>query len=806
LEGIRVLDLTNSQAGGIGTMVLGDFGAEVIKVEPPGGVSSRAIPASLLWDRGKRSVTLDLQTPQGQEQLRRLSSSADVFVEDFRPGALDRLGLGYDALQRLNGRLVYCSVTGYGPKGPYAQYKAYPAAVMAKSGRLVNFEGQKERSGPFYGAVDVASHGAGMAVARGTVAALYVRDRTGRGQHVETSLLQAVTAYDLNNWFVWQQMIKDPVNFSGDPASDLKRRPTPAYLPVRTKDGRWMQMANLMPHLFRNSLKSIGLGDLLEDPRFATAPTMTPENAQALRVLMLQRMQERTLDDWMSFFIKEAKDVAAEPFMTAQEGMNHPQVLHNGNVVEVDDPRVGRMRQLGMLAKFHETPGSVKGPAPLPGQDTAAVLARLPDASPSHNGQGLKAQPPRHPLDGALVIDMATVIAGPLGCSLLTQLGARVIHIEAPQGDIMRGALRSAGALYAQAGSESLGLDLKTPEGSRILQQLLARADLVVHNMRRGAPERLGIGYEQLHKVYPRLVYLYVGGYGSTGPSSHRPAMHPIPGAVMGGALSQMGRGGMPPADQPMSLDEIQEVSRQFGRANEANPDPNTSMVVATAGTFGLYARERTGEGQYIEVNMINANAYANANDCFSYAGKPPRELHDPEGYGLHALYRLYRAKVGWVFLACPLEEEWRALCTALSRQDLLQDSRFATPVARKEHDDALAEQLAQVFSTRPATEWEGMLTARDVCCVQAEDRGFFHFFAYDPHVAENGFTTVVKNPRFGEYWRYSPLVNYSLTPGKAGPGPLRGQHTRDILRDLGYSDAQVDDLKARKVVDWETP
>jgi len=785
-------------------MVMGDFGAEVIKVEPPGGSPSRAVPAAPMWNRGKQSVIIDLNAAEGREQVRRLSASADVLVEDLRPGAMDQMGLGYDALKALNGRLVYCSVTGYGPKGPYAHYKPYPAAVMAKIGRFMDFAGIKGRPGPSYGAVDVASHGAAMALVRGAVGALHVRDRTGQGQRVETSLLQATTAYDLANWFVWQQMIKDPVNFSGDPQSDLMRRPTPQYLPARTRDGKWIQLANLMPHLFRQSLRDLGLGDLLEDPRFSKIPDLTDDNRQALREIMLKRLQEKTLDEWMTFFVKDAKDFASEPFMTTQEGMSHPQILHNRNVIEMDDPQVGRTRQLGVLARFDDTPANIKGPSHLPGEDTARVLSKVGNLAAQRPAQAA-APVPRHPFDGMLVLDLATVIAGPLGCSLLTQLGARVIHIEAPGGDYMRRNLRSAGALYAQAGSESLGLDLKMPEGSRIMQQLLEKADMLVHNMRKGAPERLGIGFEQLHQKYPRLVYLYVGGYGSSGPSSHRPAMHPIPGAVMGGAMSQMGRDGLPPADKPMTLDEIQETSRQLGRANEANPDPNTSMVVATAGTLGLYARERFGKGQYIEVSMINANAYANADDVISYAGKTPRPLYDSQGFGLHALSRLYQAQTGWVFLACPLEDEWRALCRALGRQNLLQDRRFVTAQSRAQNDAALASELAGVFARRPAAEWETLLTAADVCCVQAEDRGFFHFFAYDPHVTQNGFTTVVENPRFGEYWRYSPLINYSLTPAKAGPGPLRGQHTRSILKELGYSETEVESLNAKGVVTWET-
>ena len=153
----------------------------------------------------------------------------------------------------------------------------------------------------------------------------------------------------------------------------------------------------------------------------------------------------------------------------------------------------------------------------------------------------------------------------------------------------------------------------------------------------------------------PRLVYLYAGGYGSTGPYSHRPSMAPIAGAVSGGGVAQMGRDAFPPPDQPMSIDEIAAVAKQLKRANDGTADHSTAMVNAVGLVLGLYARERTGQAQYIESTMINANAYLNIDDFYWHEGKQPRPLPDPEGYGLHALYRLYRASDGWVVPRLPV-------------------------------------------------------------------------------------------------------------------------------------------------------
>ncbi len=238
---------------------------------------------------------------------------------------------------------------------------------------------------------------------------------------------------------------------------------------------------------------------------------------------------------------------------------------------------------------------------------------------------------------------MGTVINGPLGCSLLAELGARVIRVEAPGGDYIRdmvqglavhrtmagaeglclnlktSALAELGARVIRveapggdyirdmvqglavhrtmAGAEGLCLNLKTSEGREIVQKLVVKADILLHSMRPGAPERTGIGYEQLSKINPGLVYLYAGGYGSTGPHSHRPSMAPIPGAICGGALAQVGRDTLPPPDQELAIEEIVEISRKLGRANDGSNDHNASMVNSVAMLLGLYARDRTGKG-----------------------------------------------------------------------------------------------------------------------------------------------------------------------------------------------------------------
>ena len=614
LEGVRVLDFTSGMAGSIATMAMSDFGAEVVKVEPPGGDAFRAAPQSVLWYRGKKSVCLDLANTDGRRKAHALARQSDVVVVGLRPKTAQRLGVDYDTLRPLRDDLIYCGITGFGPKGPYADYKGYEGLVQAKSGRLMNFAGQTPREGPHHAAVKAANHAAGMAAVRGVVSALMVRDRTGQGQLVETSLLQAVTYYDMLQWLIWQMMIKDPENFPEDQTVNLRRSGPIQYLPSRTKDGKWIQLANLMFRLFHAEIRALELDYIYEDPRFKDAPTLLEEDRDELRKIILARVQDKTLDEWMSLFVNETSDVAAEPFMTSREALDHVQMIHNGHVQQVEDPAVGPTRQLGPLCHMSATPPDIQGPAPAPGQHTADVLARLNGAAQARSktrSKGGSAELPRHPLEGVTVLDLSTVIAGPLGGSLLAELGARVIRIETLEGDWMRIMNQGIASNRTMAGTQGLSIDLKTPEGQAILFALVKRVDVLMHNMRPGATERLGVGPEQARELNPNIVYVYIGGYGSTGPYHRRPAMHPIGGAVSGGAMAQAGRGALPDPDTPMSMDEIVETSRVLGRAQDVNPDPNTSMVASTAVALGLYARDRFGEGQYIETTMIGANAYA---------------------------------------------------------------------------------------------------------------------------------------------------------------------------------------------------
>ena len=822
--GLTVLDFSLGMPGAICTLVMADYGAEVIKVEPPGGDPFRFQPAWISWNRGKKGIELDLGTDEGREQAIRLAGEADVLVESFRPGDMAAWGLSYDDLSKLYPRLVYCSITGFGQKGPLRRVKGYEGLVAAKAGRMLNMEGQPNREGPVYSAVPTGGWHASQAAVRGIIGALRVRDQCGRGQWVQTSIVQNLASPHDNNvgdggLVNLQLRRRDPERFPGRPPG--RGLSSIGYVPVRTKDGTWLQHANQrVPHI-QGHLKAIGLGHLLDDERFKRVPSVSLENREVLRREILKKQAEKTADEWMEIYIEDG-NIAAEPYRDSVEAMDHPAVVDNSLVVTINDPRVGPLRTLAPIADLTETPGEPSGPAPDVGQHTDEVLGRLGERSEADplspspvKGEGVMERSqsngssvPAHPLSGVTVLDLATIQAGPYGAALLADLGARVIKVDATDRRLDAGR-RSTEQTVADprtyAGKECIQIDLQTPEGKEIIRKLIAKADVLSHNFRLGVPERLGVDWETCQEINPGIIHVWMAAYGEHGEHSRRPGAHPIPGAIIGGAMRQMGRGMPPPPEQVMDMEETVEATRWIMKSNWG-PDQNTSPAIATGIVLALRARDLTGKGQPVRLNMLTANAWTNADEYFDHKDRAPIAMPDEDIHGLHALYRLYRCSEGWGFLACLFKDEWETFCRTVQREDLLTDSRFSTPEARQANDEALAAEISAIFAERAADEWEELLTSADVGCVQADEAVEGDFYADHPHARANDLSVEVEHPYIGKYRRYGGLVEFSMTPGIYETSTQIGQHTRPLLREIGYDDQQIEDLGAKGVVQWADP
>ena len=357
LEGLQIIDFTSGLPGAITTMILCDNGADVIKIESPGGDADREQPAFVQWHRGKQSVIVDLATSEGIGRARALAVTADVLVQSWRPGVADRLGLGYDDLAALNPRLVYCSITGFGPKGPYANAKGYDAIVAAKSGVMSYAETDRPR----FAAIPGGSYGAAQGALQGILSALYVVGNGGPGQKVETSLVQGLTGY------------------AGVllPGLEQQRMAGSTFTPISgmvgfTSDGRWLQFANFRPHLVAAFLEATGL------TRDYDAAMGRGDSPDAVRELVLRRLHEKTLDEWMEILLA-SDDIGIEPFRTPLEALDHPQMLHNRHVIDVVDPQIGKTRQLGPLVDLAQTPALESNQTTVDQEDILEVgIGRVP--------------------------------------------------------------------------------------------------------------------------------------------------------------------------------------------------------------------------------------------------------------------------------------------------------------------------------------------------------------------------------------------------------------------------------------------
>lgn len=804
LSGIRVVDVTTGPVGGMATMVLADFGADVIKVEPPGGDRFRRLPSAPLWLRAKRSIVADLGSAAGIADLHDLVSTADVLVVGGPPSRALRWGIDADAAEALSPELVHCSITGWGPEGPLVEIPGYEGAVSARIGRMLTFQRQLRRGGPVFASVPVAGHAAAHGAVQGILAALLHRYRGGGAQRVETSLLQGLLTYDLA-----ELLLVEMAERNGVTAPDISKAggdmPTLNYHPVRTADGRWIQCGNLLEHLLYAFLDATGLlEEMLVDPRFSGPPgTWEAGTVESARDLILLRMQERTADEWMGVF-RANGDVAAEPFITTADALRHPDIVGNGDIVTVMDPTVGTVRTLGPTAELTVTPAVIGRPAPQPGEHSEQIRAEIRSVRRAGRSEPAQVRPARdersgRPLDGITIVEFATIIAAPLATALLADLGARVIKVEIPGGDPYRH-LVPGGTTAAKttAGKSSICVDLKSPEGRRIALQLCAKADVVVHNTRPGVAERLGLGEVELRALNPRLIWASVTGYGRRSASAGRPATHPCAGAAAGGASFQAGAALTAPC---RTLEEVREISRQLIRANDTSPDPNTSVVAAGAILTALVARERFGIGQAVHVNMLMANMYANADDALDYPEKRPRPVCDAELHGLSAGYRLYPSADGWLFVALTSDGEWRKCSEMIGCPSLLDDPRFADAAAREAHDGELAGILAKALSSRSAAEWERTFSDVGLAVVRADAGTPGRLFAHDPQILANDFTPECNHSRFGTHRRWGPLVRVNGGLGSYGPGVVAGEQTDELLAELGYRNDEIRALRDSGVV-----
>jgi crotonobetainyl-CoA:carnitine CoA-transferase CaiB-like acyl-CoA transferase len=380
LHGIKVVELAQIMAGPTCGLLLADMGADVIKVEKlPGGDDARSYrepaihgePAAfMILNRNKRSIAVDLKAPGGLEVVRRLVAGADVVLENYRKGTLDKLGLGYDVLRQDNPRLIYCAVSGYGRTGPYADKGGFDLIAQGFAG-IMSITGEPGGP-PAKSGTSVADINAGILAALGIVAALVSRATTGRGQMVETSLMEAAIQQTY-----WQSAAFFATGESPGPTGSAHLLTAP-YQAFATRDG-WINVGGANQANWERIARVIGRPELVDDPRFATAADRVRHGTE-LAALITEKLGARTSAEWIREL--EAAGVPVGPVNRIGDMLADPQVAAREMVLEVDHPRAGRTRALGMPIKFSESRSDLARPAPLLGQHSREILDQLGYSAP----------------------------------------------------------------------------------------------------------------------------------------------------------------------------------------------------------------------------------------------------------------------------------------------------------------------------------------------------------------------------------------------------------------------------------------
>jgi len=804
LAGLRVVDLSTTLPGALATQFLADAGADVILVERPGGSPLRKLAGWPALARGKRSIELDLHDGADREVLSGLLAGADVLVTTFRPQTSARFGLTAGELSRVNPRLVSAAITGWGSSGPLAHLKGYEGMVAAKIGLFHAKRNLVQRPGPAFSAVPWASWGAAQSALHGIMAALIERESSGRGQHVEADLVRGLASLDTWGWFTelvgirWPGAYEVQETFSpeGEPQAPLLY----PLLVAPTKDGHWLQFAQVEPRLFGAMLQEFGLTHLLSDPKWKGLPVLeTQELRTELWEIMIQKVRERTLAEWQQVF-EANPNIMAELLRSGPGVLEHPQLQHDGRVVTADDPELGPVRQPSTLVHSDERPLSAPRPAPRLGEHNAQLRQEVSGRTGAATPQPGDA-PGGLPLAGITILDLGSMFAGPYGATLLTDLGARVIKVEPLKGDTIRNLQafpESAGARVMQ-GKESIALDLGTEEGLRIVHELARRSDVVLQSFRAGAAERAKVDARTLKAINPDLVYVNAPGYGTSGPYGAKPAYAPSIGAASGLTRTEL-------PDIGASIDSLASVKKaavrivSAGAITTAQSDGISALGVASTILLGLLARKRGQPLGTLTVTMLSTSSHVLMDEIVDYPGRPGSPTVDPGFHGFSALYRLYQAGDGWIFLAAPTAKDWAGLVAALATEADLGDERFATEQARRDNDAHLAEVLSAVFTRRTAAEWEEYLTKAGVGCVAVTEQKPEVLLQTDEALAAE-YAVTATSPVFDEHLRLGPLVRFSRSATQAKGGCAAGEHTDAILRELGYDDAEIADLRERNVV-----
>ena len=753
LSPYRVLDLTDEQGQACGKL-FADLGADVIKVEPPGGdparrrgpfVDDESGPDRslrwLAWNANKRSVSLDLNDAGGRDQFLRLAPSADFVLESWAPGYLDQLGLGYETLAQVNPRLILVSISPFGQSGPYRDYEATDIVCWAMSG-FMSIAGEGERPPAQISDNAQSFLNACGDAAIGALIALEQRRQTGRGQHVDVSAQEATAratfqisaSWDLNR----RNLARGELATPGSSALDVA-------LPRRVR-GLGLLRGSGFPSRrlagFFRWLDEIGEGQELCAVDWDNLPLaeMSDDDWERLRLPIAALFVDRTKQELYDAAIRY--DFALFPSATTADTLASEQLRARDFWRDVDHPGLGRQHSLARrdCARRPSRSGRDSSRTPI-GEHNDEVFAELRRCGSVETVSDPAVVAAPKPLAGIKIADFGWFMVGPMTVKPFADYGADVVHVESsiridaqrlsgPFQDDVPDPERCADYAQVRTGNRSIAIDLNTAEGLAIAKRLVAWADIAFNNFAAGAMERFGLGHETLRALNPGLIVLSCNGQGQDGPHA----------ASKGGGGHYAALAG---------LNEITgwadgEPGYLSAYTDFIAPRFNAPLLLAA-----LDHRRRTGEGQYFDVSQYEAAAHwltPSLLDCAVNGRVAERMGNRQPDAAPHGVYRCAAGR--WCVIAVTNDAEWRALCGAMQRPALADDPRFATLQSRKANEDDLDRIVEDWTLEREARGVMDLLQRLGVAAgiVQTGE----DLLEHDPQLRHRGFYQRLDHPALG--------------------------------------------------------
>ena len=790
LTGIRVIDFGHYIAGPLTGMLLADQGAEVIKVDRP-GKPDYDTPANGVFNRGKQRITLNLKSADDLATAVKLIRSADVVIENFRPGVMQRLGLGAEEMTALNPGLVYLSLPGFASTDERASIRAFEGIISAAIGQYTDLQSRRPDLPPVYTPMPLGSTYGAIHGAIAVTLALYAREESGCGDVIEVSLVGAAMSAMA---VIMLDVADKPARYGTPSNANRQKQSSGAGSPFsgtfRAGDGQWLYIiAAGHSRNSRSLVKALEVYDDLIAEGMVDVPVYEnlhltnniPDSSHLSSEWNLKAREKiesvlasEPAQHWVD--VLTAAGVPCTIQRTAQAWLHKSETEEAALAVVVDDPEYGPMRQLGVQTWLAKTPDEWAIPRP--------SSPFLGDVEPKLNGD-IAASPEKPILEGIRVLDLSNVLAGPASARTLAEYGAEVIKIDPPE-PYFGPRISSWFPLEVSPGKRSVILNLKDEAGRAAFMKLVETADVIVHNFRPGVAQSLGIDYDAVKRRKPDIVYLNLTAFNGPrpGPWMNRPGFDPL---LQGSTGIQMRYGG--------------EGNRPVLHGWASCIDYITGYSATYGAVLALLKRRRSGVpdgGDFVTTSLAQGGQLVQA--PFMYACEAGCSGDEPAGQdavGEHALHRMYRARDGWVFLGGLAQEMDKLRCVVGLEN---------TP------DEDAGEFLEGEIKKRDVAYWVKVFNEVDLAGHRIDSlediREMFLHEVCDDNLDTWDDGRSISIVRFTDHPVGSAvdLAPPAYVRLKNAPVqllyacPKQGAHTREILGELGYDSDYVDALIAKGV------